>query len=622
MARQQVRGVMIIPEKFRLLNTVLTHVGTRYRVFADRAKSIELLDSIFTGTKKDSFTYFDDTLYDDQIIYFTTNMQLSDDSWCGESPLTRVVLRREQVSSTGIIVTPSVSIDKLGLSGGFNISASEFIRYEGTSAHDSSTYRIEDEITGDVVFEKEDDRDNLLSIKTPENILKPNRVYRISVRFKDTVGRYSNYGSVLYNYSNMLYTMFPNETITAMYGSNIIIENNASERIISDDVLVVGRIDGEIVYTGIMLNNKIIIDSKQFSIGDIVTLTISLNDNDRDIMLYISKVNTAVKYDTTFELSNVFESIALDLDMTIDDGGTTRQEFKDGYIYDFINSNQLVRYRYDDMSKKLTDYSDVMQYDVTIPSYTKRFIENPIDGNIIMISQTANSDITQYITIIDINTYNILTVIPVESKWDSAIYSQQPLIIDNILYLINYGINSAQPILEKMVHTLDLNTYIIELKGTISFDSLEVNLAGTLYCGGYNQLLYKGEIYFINNGGDHGLVNTVGKVVYKLNRSTLILETVGVLNIDTSLYGGAYASVLTTLKNGKPALIFSKCSYTSSGSPVRTITGIYYIDLDTMTVDVTNMVTGIAHTNTHTTNVLLNDGTFLFFNSTECVHFK
>ena len=171
MARQQVRGVMIIPEKFKLLSTLLTHMATRYMVYADRAKTVLLLDDILTGTKKDSYTYYDDFLYDDQVLYFTTNMQLSDDSWCGESPLTRILLRREQVSSTGIIVTPSVSIYKLGLSGGFNINASEYIRYEGTSAHDSTTYRIEDEITGEVVFEKEDDKNNLLSIKTPENIL-------------------------------------------------------------------------------------------------------------------------------------------------------------------------------------------------------------------------------------------------------------------------------------------------------------------------------------------------------------------------------------------------------------------------------------------------------------------
>ena len=62
MSRQQVRGVLIVPEKFKLLNLLLTHEATRYRLFADRARTVVLLDSTFTGSKKDSFTYYDDSL--------------------------------------------------------------------------------------------------------------------------------------------------------------------------------------------------------------------------------------------------------------------------------------------------------------------------------------------------------------------------------------------------------------------------------------------------------------------------------------------------------------------------------------------------------------------------------
>lgn len=612
MARQQVRGVMIIPEKFRLLNTLLTHVGTRYKIYADRAKTVLLLDAVFTGTKKDSYTYYDDSMYDDQILYFTTNMQLSDDSWCGESPLTRVVLRREQVSSSGIIVTPNVTIYKLGLSGGFNIIASDFIRYEGTSAHDATTYRIEDEITGEVVFEKIDDRDNLLTIKTPENILKPNRVYRISVRFKDVVGRYSNYGSMLYNYSNLLYTMFPTETLTTMYGSKLVIKNNAKERVITDVVSVEGFIDGESVFIGSMSDNKIVIDTRQFSVGDILTLKITLGDDERFITVYISKLKTSSVVDPTFALSNVFENITLDLDTNIDTYGTTKQEFKDGYIYDYTPDQQLVRYKYDNVTKKLTNYTILRQYDVYIPVTTRRVIENPIDGNIIVLTVDTGITDPNNILVLDINNYDMINNISINNSNLSAIYTQQPLIIDGVLYIINYYNTITTT---KTVHTLNLTTYTLELKGNISFDSLEANTSAITNVAGYNQILYKDEIYFINNGGLPTTNNTVGKTVYKLNRTTLTLETVGILNIDMGISAGGYSSALITLKNGRIALVFSK--YNS-----RTISGIYYIDLDTMTVDTTNMITGTAHTTTHHHNVLLNDGTFLFFNSTECVHFK
>lgn len=621
MARQQVRGVMIIPEKFKLLSTQLTHMATRYKVYADRAKNVLLLDVILTGTKKDSYTYYDDYLYDDQVLYFTTNMQLSDDSWTGESPLTRVVLRREQVSSTGIIVTPSVSIHKMGLPGGFNINASDYIRYEGASAHDSTTYRIEDEITGEVVFEKEDDKNNLLTIKTPENILKPNRVYRISVRFKDVVGRYSNYGSMLYNYSNLLYNMFPLESMTTMYGSNIILENNAKDRIVSDIVTVEGFIDGELVYTGQMINNKIIVNTKQFSVGDILELKLSMNDSVRYITVYITKLNTDVKYDSTFALNNVFENVSLDLDTIIDNNGTTKQEFKDGYIYDYTMDNQLVRYQYDDVNKKLTNYTILRQYDNTLVNNYRRVIENPLDGNIIIIILDTYNSSTHNILILDINTYDIVSLIPLANGIWSSIWAQQPVIIDNILYLHNYS-DVISPSVTKTIHTLNLTNYNLEVKGVISFDGITINPAGNITAEGFVGVLFKGEIYFINNGGGSYTGNTISKSVYKLNRNTLTLESVGVLDIDIGIPSGNGASILTTLKNGKPVLIYSKCAITVLSSPVRTITGIYYIDLDTMTVDTTNMITGTAHTTTYGNNVLLNDGTFLFFNSTECVHFK
>ena len=620
MARQQVRGVMIIPEKFKLLSTLLTHMATRYMVYADRAKTVLLLDVILTGTKKDSYTYYDDKLYDDQILYFTTNMQLSDDSWCGESPLTRVVLRREQVSSTGIIVTPNVSILKPGLSGGFNINASEYIRYEGTSAHDSTTYRIEDEITGEIVFEKEDDKNNLLTIKTPDNILKPNRVYRISVRFKDVVGRYSNYGSMLYNYSNLLYTMFPVESMTIMYGSSIILENNAKDRIVSDIVTVEGFIDNELVYTGQMINNKISVNTKQFSVGDILELKLSMADSVRYINIYISKLNMKSIVDPNFMLSNTFENITLDLNTVVPNTGSTKMEFKDGYIYDYTDTQQLVKYKYDDTTKKLTNYTILKQYDIVTPNTYRRVIENPLDGNIIIITSNDITSDVGSIIILDILTFDIIDIISSNIGISNAIFNQQIIIIDGKLYLSGLWITNNYN--TKSLYRLDLITYVLEMVGNISFDNLDFNSFGNASCSGYKPILYRDSIYLISNGGHNGIYYTSSKNVYKLNLTTMTMSVVGILDIDVGIPAGNHASILTVLKNDRVVLIYSKCALTANSNPIRTITGIYYIDLDTMTVDTTNMITGVAHTTTHGNNVLLNDGTFLFFNNTECVHFK
>ena len=142
-SRQLVRGVVITPEIGRIVNGK-EHVATRYIVYGDRARSIVLMDIELDGLKKNSYTYYSDFLYDDQILFFTTNIKFSDNTWSGESPLTRVVLRKEQVSSSGIIVTPNISVDIMN-DADVRISVSEFIRYDGLAGHDSTSYLIEDE---------------------------------------------------------------------------------------------------------------------------------------------------------------------------------------------------------------------------------------------------------------------------------------------------------------------------------------------------------------------------------------------------------------------------------------------------------------------------------------------
>ena len=107
--RNVIPGIVLRPEAFRLINSNLTWFATRYTIYGDRARQRLLFDDTYTGVSKESFSYSVD-MTDDTVIFFTTNIQLSDGSWCGESPLTPVILRKNRVSSSGIISTPEIAV--------------------------------------------------------------------------------------------------------------------------------------------------------------------------------------------------------------------------------------------------------------------------------------------------------------------------------------------------------------------------------------------------------------------------------------------------------------------------------------------------------------------------------
>ncbi len=618
--RQQVRGILIVPEKYKVISSGKEHVATRYRIYADRARNMVLLDVTLSGTKKDSYTYNNDSIYDDQILFFTTNVQFSDGTWGGESPLTRIVLRKEQVSTTGIIVTPLVTTDLPDLSGGFTIYASDYIRYEGSAGHESTSYKIEDDITGDIIFEKPDDMDNLYSLKVPNDILSVGRVYRISVRFKDSLGRYSNYGSMMYNYGNFLYTMFPNDIEEVNYGDNIVLKSASTEIVLEENPIIELYVDGLLIGSPVFLNNKIIYDTKQLEPGDLVKCVITSGFDKREVSIYVRKINTEISYDYDFELANVFETINIGIpDTAFNQYGSV--EFKDGFIYGFDVNRKLVRFKYDDTSKKVYGYQELKDYnDIDeLVNVGSKIVENPIDGNILLFTITTGiTDTTQSLFVIDINTYNIITEITLDLSIGGFIYDTNPIVIKDTLYLFSgYKTDTMN---QKTVYTLSLLDYTLSLLGTITFNSLDANSYGNASCSGLTPVLYKGDILFINKGGDVGTYATVDKSVYRLNLKTMGLETVTTLDGNTGIPYGK-EGVGAVLKNGKIGIIYGQCAFTDGTTPVRTINGIYYIDVDTGAVDISKMNT-VSNTISLSSIISMRDGSFLFTDGINCQRFK
>lgn len=227
MNRQSVNGVVLIPELFKLYNSSSVHKATRYRIYADRARGKLLLDTIRDDESKLAYSYTPDNLYDDMVIYFTTNIRIGapgveyDDKWCGESPLTKIVLRKDKFASTGIIGTPVVVADRMESLGDFNIMGDNFVRYDSIAVHESTSFKIIDESDGTVVFLREDDRNNLKTMYIPPNTLSINKIYRMMIRYKDVVGRWSNWGSAIYPTTNVLYDLFNKDTYYVVVGTTL-----------------------------------------------------------------------------------------------------------------------------------------------------------------------------------------------------------------------------------------------------------------------------------------------------------------------------------------------------------------------------------------------------------------
>jgi len=97
-----------------------------------------------------------------------------------------------------IIVTPSLNVDfdiRNTPLGGFNINCSDFKLFSGVGKHKYSNWIIEDN-NGNQIWSRINDTYNLTSIRIPNNILMPGKIYTIKVMYVSDTNAYSNYGKL------------------------------------------------------------------------------------------------------------------------------------------------------------------------------------------------------------------------------------------------------------------------------------------------------------------------------------------------------------------------------------------------------------------------------------------
>ena len=140
------------------------------------------------------------SLDDEDLYYSRTKIHFSDGSegdWSKPNVITR--------HATGfnfndtIVVTPKLSIDmdiRNTSLGGFTVTGGDFKLFSGIGKHKFTTWIIEDD-KGNQVWSRMNDRHNLTSIRIPNNILTPGKMYTIKAMYVSDTNAYSNYGRLL-----------------------------------------------------------------------------------------------------------------------------------------------------------------------------------------------------------------------------------------------------------------------------------------------------------------------------------------------------------------------------------------------------------------------------------------
>jgi len=137
------------------------------------------------------------SLDDDDLYYSRTKIHFSDGTesdWSKPNVITKYATGFN--FNDTVIVTPQLSVDfdiRNAPLGGFKVTSSEFRLFSGIGSHKFTTWIIEDD-NGNQVWSRMNDKYNLTSVRIPNNILLPGRMYTIKAMYITDTNAYSNYG--------------------------------------------------------------------------------------------------------------------------------------------------------------------------------------------------------------------------------------------------------------------------------------------------------------------------------------------------------------------------------------------------------------------------------------------
>lgn len=492
--RNVIPGIVLRPETFKLINSNLTWFATRYTIYGDRARQRLLFDDTYTGISKESFSYSVE-MTDDTVIFFTTNIQLSDGSWCGESPLTPVILRKNRVSSSGIITTPEIAVSFIDDT--MVVVGSEYIRYEGSAVHTETDYIIEDDITGEVKYKRLEDRENLTKLEIKDLELDPNRLYRLQVRYKDVLGKYSNYGSCLITSDSILHDLIPNDSIRLSYGSDIIIDNdNGIEYVLNPDEVTMDIYRRNILLKTIKYDKGFYINSMDYSVGDVIYgIAKYMNHSKKVEILILNRDIENDDIDPNFKIKGLFKN--LDASNFLLSGVGTSKQMNDGFIYDLDSSNNtLVQIEYDDVLNKIVKKNPVLSLVGVSEGLPNRVVfNNPYGGLILLLSpntEITTPTISQKVVFINKtgNVFSVDKVVSIDHNSYGATHNNNSFIDNDKLVIYSKMYYDNRTMIK--VFSIDLLSKTVADDGVINMDNL--------YLKGYAPIKINNEVLMFKSG--------------------------------------------------------------------------------------------------------------------------
>ncbi len=173
-----------------------THESTSWQVSESKDFTGTLYASSIDDTENLLEFHILKTPEKDQIVFARVKINFSNDTASDWSrPITLSECQKGFKLSNTIVVTPEVLLYDavLDISGNLKIGTTEFRLYAGTGKHLSTTWEIST-MFGDIVWSRDDDEDNLLSITIPDNKLEKNKLYVVKAKHKTDTNTYSNYG--------------------------------------------------------------------------------------------------------------------------------------------------------------------------------------------------------------------------------------------------------------------------------------------------------------------------------------------------------------------------------------------------------------------------------------------
>lgn len=178
-----------------------THSSTSWQV--SRTKDFISTDLVLESLE-DTVQLVDlhtlDKIEKDQIVFARAKIHFSNGTeteWC--RPITLSECQKGFKLSSTIVVTPNLFID--GTNQNINdleevlVRTSDFVLYAGVGKHLSTTWIVET-LSGEKIWEREDDVDNLTSILLPDDILLKDRCYVIKAKHISDTNTTSNYGKL------------------------------------------------------------------------------------------------------------------------------------------------------------------------------------------------------------------------------------------------------------------------------------------------------------------------------------------------------------------------------------------------------------------------------------------